>query len=234
MTKPLGILFDDEKHSYDDFGLRIVAINIGFPEVKESKIDIPGADGFLDMTDYFGVRYDSRKLTIECDVEDKGYSRWASIISQISNYIHGKRRKIVLDWDSGYYYLGRGSCEYDKDNRVYSGITLVFDCQPYKYELTASDDDWLWDPFDFEEGIIRDYKDLSVDGTLTLPVIGSPMWIVPRITVSSDMQVEYEGVTYQLKAGENYLPDIEIKDGEHVMIFRGKGTVTVSYRGGSL
>lgn len=43
--KYLGITFDEEKHTYDDFGLRIKSINIGFPSVKESKIDIPGADG---------------------------------------------------------------------------------------------------------------------------------------------------------------------------------------------
>lgn len=231
---PLGIMFDDEKHTYDDFGLRITTINIGFPSAKTSKIDIPGADGYLDMTDYFGTRYDTRKLTIECDVEDKNYYNWAGQMSQISNYLHGKRRKIVLDWDNGFYYLGRGSCEYDKDNRVYSEITLKFECDPYKYDLTATDEDWLWDPFDFEEGVIREYGNQAVDGTLALTVVGSPMPVVPKIIVSADMQVAFGGESYRLKSGENYLPDIEIKEGEHVLIFTGHGTVTVSYRGGSL
>lgn len=231
---PLGIMFDDEKHTYDDFGLRITAINIGFPSAKTSKIDIPGADGYLDMTDYFGTRYDTRKLTIECDVEDKNYYNWAGRMSQISNYLHGKRRKIVLDWDNGFYYLGRGSCEYDKDNRVYSEITLKFECDPYKYDLTATDEDWLWDPFDFDEGVIREYGNQTVDGALVLTVVGSPMPVVPKIIVSADMQVEFGGELYRLKAGENYLPDIEIKEGEHVLTFTGHGTVTVSYRGGSL
>lgn len=231
---PLGIMFDDEKHTYDDFGLRITTINIGFPSAKTSKIDIPGADGYLDMTDYFGTRYDTRKLTIECDVEDKNYYNWAGRMSQISNYLHGKRRKIVLDWDNGFYYLGRGSCEYDKDNRVYSEITLKFECDPYKYDLTATDEDWLWDPFDFEEGVIREYGNQAVDGTLALTVVGSPMPVVPKIIVSADMQVLFGGESYRLKAGENYLPDIEIKEGEHVLTFTGHGTVTVSYRGGSL
>ena len=231
---PLGIMFDDEKHTYDDFGLRITTINIGFPSAKTSKIDIPGADGYLDMTDYFGTRYDTRKLTIECDVEDQNYYNWAGLMSQISNYLHGKRRKIVLDWDNGFYYLGRGSCEYDKDNRVYSEITLKFECDPYKYDLTATDEDWLWDPFDFEEGVIREYGNQAVDGTLALTVVGSPMPVVPKIIVSADMQVLFGGESYRLKAGENYLPDIEIKEGEHVLTFTGHGTVTVSYRGGSL
>lgn len=231
---PLGIVFDDEKHTYDDFRLRIKAINIGFPNVKESKIKIPGADGYLDMTDYFGTRYDTRKMVIECEAEDRNYYNWAGIMSQLSNYLHGKKRKIVLDWDNGFYYLGRGSCKYEKDNRVYSGVTLTFQCDPYKYDLTASDEDWLWDPFSFEGGVIREYGHLAVNGMLALTVIGSCMPVVPKIFVSADMTVEFEGITYQLRAGENYLPDIEIKEGEQFILFRGTGTVTISYRGGSL
>lgn len=230
----LGITFDGEKHTYDDFGLRIKSINIGFPSVKDGKIDIPGADGYLDMTDYFGTRYENRKITVECDMEDKGYYDWAGRMSQLSNYLHGKKRKIVLDWDSGFYYMGRGECDYEKKNRAYSLMTLEFDCDPYKYELTATDEDWLWDPFDFVEGVIKEYGNLAVAGRLELTVIGSPMPVVPKITVSADMQMGFEGESYDLKAGENYIPDIEIKAGEHMMVFTGNGTVTVSYRGGSL
>lgn len=234
---PLGILIEDEnatKHSYDDFGLRIRSVHIGTPQVKENLIEIPGADGYLDMTDYFGTRYENRELTIECDMEDRGYYNWAGAVSQISNYLHGKKRKLILDWDNGYYYMGRGSCEFTKENRPYSRITLTFECEPYKYELTASDEDWLWDPFDFEEGVIRDYKDLQVKGRLEQLVVGSPMPSVPKIIVSTDMTVEFEGEQYTLKTGENYLPDIEIKEGEHTITFIGSGTATISYRGGSL
>lgn len=230
----LGISFDEEKHTRDDFGLRIKSVNIGVPSVKGSKIEIPGADGFLDMTDYFGTRYENRKITIECDMEDRNYYDWAGNMSQLSNYLHGKKRKIILDWDNGFYYLGRGDCEFEKKNRVYSLITLKFDCDPYKYELTATDEEWLWDPFDFEEGVIKEYGNLTVEGSLSLTVIGSPMPVVPEITVSSGMRVEFEGEEFVLKPGKNYLPDIEIKNGEHVLNFTGNGTVTVSYRGGSL
>ncbi|MEG1294554.1 MAG: phage tail family protein [Clostridium sp.] len=132
---PYGIRFDNEKHTYTDFGLRIKSINIDMPDVKLNRIELPGSDGCLDMTDYFGTKYENRKITVTCDQEDRSYERWTSAISRMSNYLHGKKRKLVLDWDSGYYYVGRGKCEYDKDNRIYSEITLVFDCEPYKYEL---------------------------------------------------------------------------------------------------
>lgn len=231
---PYGILFDDEKHTYTDFGLRIKSINIGLPDVKKNRLDLPGADGYVDLTDYFGAKYENRKIKIVCDLEDKTYERWSSAISQISNFLHGKKHRIVLDWDEGYYYVGRGECEYDKDNRVYSEITLTFDCEPYKYELIATDEDWLWDPFDFEAGVIREYGEIVVDGRLDFVALGSPMPVVPEITVTTAMRVIFAGDTYELKPGVNYFPDIEIVEGENQMTFVGIGTVRLSYRGGSL
>lgn len=231
---PLGITFDEELHTYKNFGLRIKSVSIGMPEVKENKIEIPGADGYLDLTDTFGTRYENREIKIECDLEDKSYPNWAAVISSLANYLHGKKRKLVLDWDDGFYYVGRGEIEPEKDNRRYSELKLTFDCEPYKYEFTASDEEWLWDPFDLEDGVIREYANLTVNGSLKLTVIGSPMSTVPKIIASAAMTVEYEGETYQLEAGENYLPEVEITEGEHTMTFTGNGTVSVSYRGGSL
>ena len=230
----LGITFDEEKHTYDDWGLRIKSVNIGLPQAKKNQIEIPGADGYLDMTDYFGTRYENRTIKIECDVEDRSYENWASKISQVSNYLHGKKHNLVLDWDKGYYYTGRGAVKVEKENRPYSMITLEFDCDPYKYEIYDSSGNWLWDPFSFVDGIIRNYGNLEVNGTLELQVIGSAMSIVPEITASTVMTVEYNGETYELFSGLNYLPDLEITEGEHIMTFTGNGTVSVLYRGGSL
>lgn len=230
----LGITFDGEKHTYNDFGLRIKSVNIGLPAVKDNNIEIPGTDGYLDMTDYFGTRYENRTLKIECDVEDRSYENWVSKVSQISNYLHGKKRDLVFDWDPGYYYTGRGAVKVEKDNRTYSTIILEFDCEPYKYEIYDSSGNWLWNPFSFIDGVIRNYGNLEVNGTLELQVIGSAMSVVPEITASAAMNVTYGSETYSLLPGLNYLLDLEITEGEHTMTFTGNGTVSVLYRGGSL
>ena len=105
---------------------------------------------------------------------------------------------------------------------------------PYKYELTASDEDWLWDSFSFEKEVIRDYKELEVNGSLSLNVPGTQRWVIPEITVSAAMTVSYDGKDYELKQGTNKIYDIVIKEGENVLMFTGTGTVTISYRGGIL
>ncbi|MBO7326491.1 MAG: hypothetical protein J6U74_03160, partial [Clostridia bacterium] len=48
-----GIKFGDY-HSYDDFRLILASKEIGAPSVKTRKIEIEGADGDLDLTDFFG------------------------------------------------------------------------------------------------------------------------------------------------------------------------------------
>ena len=111
---------------------------------------------------------------------------------------------------------------------------MTVEADPYKYELTAGDEDWLWDPLDFESGVIREYKDLDVAGEYRLIIDGTEKWIIPEIVVSADMTVAFEGKQYSLKAGNNKVYGIVIKEGENVLTFRGAGTVSVKYRGAIL
>jgi hypothetical protein len=91
---------------------------------------------------------------------------------------------------------------------------------------------WLWDSFSFEDGIIRDYYDISVPGTLT--ITGRRKRVCPKFICSVAMTVSYLGNTYNLAMGENIVPDIFLGEGEHLLAFGGSGTVDVDYRGGSL
>ena len=58
--------------------------------------------------------------------------------------------------------------------------------------------------------------------------------MIPKIVCSAALQVIFVGVAYQLGAGENYITDIIFGDGIYTLTFKGKGIVTVIYRGGSL
>ena len=105
---------------------------------------------------------------------------------------------------------------------------------PYKYELTSSAEDWLWDTLDFETGIIREYSDMIVDGELTVSIEGTPLTVIPVITASNSMKVAFGGQTYDLKAGQNKFYGIKLRKGENTLTFTGNGTVTIDYRGGWL
>ena len=160
--------------------------------------------------------------------------KWPEVFSEILRNFHGREGKLIFDDDPMYYYGGRMTVSEYSRARTLGTFTISVNADPYKYELTASDEDWLWDSFSFEKGVIRDYKELEVNGSLSLNVPGTQRWVIPEITVSAAMTVSYDGKDYELKQGTNKIDDIVIKEWENVLMFTGTGTVTISYRGGIL
>lgn len=223
-----------EKKTYDDWGLKLRSLAIGLPEAKTNTVDIPGADGTMDLTEALGaVRYGNRELEMIFDVIGEP-ERWHSLTSQIANYLHGQRLKVILDSDPSYYYIGRLALESEKSDYLTNQITISGDMDPYKYELLSSLDDWLWDPFSFEAGIIREYKGLNVDGGLTVTIPGTRKEIIPTIIASVAMQVEWKGKRYDVPAGTCKLYAISLVEGDNILKFYGNGTVSIDYRGGIL
>ncbi|MDD3002055.1 MAG: mtfA protein [Candidatus Riflebacteria bacterium] len=231
----LGVLIGD-KHTLKDWNLGWVAINLGFPEAKTYEQDVPGTDGTLDITEAItpDVKFKNRNISLEFETLDEDFCEWGILISDIANYIAGRRFKIILDTDPGFYYIGRLNIDVEKTERANGKLVISGDVDPYKYERYSSLDDWLFDDFNFENGIIREYKDLEVNGTYELFIIGRRKRIIPVIECSAPMSVVYKGVTYSLPKGKSKAFDIYLNDGENVLTFKGKGIVSVEYRGGSL
>lgn len=136
-----GITFTDSNnlqyHTYTRWGLGMTSMDIGLPEVKSHKIDLPGADGVRDMSEIFGrVLYGNRKLVFTFDHEDRNYTTFLTTLTSISECLHGKYMKVVLDLDPDYYYEGRVTVEHTKDDQVYSIVTITVDAQPYKTRIS--------------------------------------------------------------------------------------------------
>lgn len=236
MGKVLGVQIGD-KHTLKDWNLGWTSINLGFPEAKTYEQEIPGADGSLDLTDAIcagDVKYKNRSLSLEFEAPDRDFFEWASLTSEIANYLVGKRLKIILDTDPDYYYIGRLKLDTEKTDRELSVITLSGDVDPYKLELHSGAEDWLWDSFSFETGIVREYKDIKVNGEYELNIIGRRKRVIPTFICSEPTEVEYLGKTYSLSTGKSKVFDIWTTEGDNILKLRGNGIVTIDYRGGSL
>lgn len=106
---------------------------------------------------------------------------------------------------------------------------------PYKFEMTSSAEDWLFDPFSFPDGVIRTAKDLRVDGELVVTIPPTVRPCIPVFTPTQDMIVECESWKYQLKKDMPLeVPYIILHDKETRLTFTGHGWVTIDYRGGKL
>lgn len=234
-----GVTFGT-KHSYRDWGLLLKSRPvISPPSPKTVYVDIPGSDGVIDLTESLtgDVKFDNRTIKCEFVVLD-ARNRWSDIYSEIMDYLHGQRMKVRLDEDPTYYYEGRLQVNEWKSDKVTSTITIEGDVEPYKMEMFSSLEDWEWDSFNFETGIIRDYKEIRVDESLTFTIEGRRRSVVPSFTVVSDdgsgLQVRFNGTTYDLPDGTSRVLNIVIKNGTNTLYFTGNGTVSIDYRGGRL
>lgn len=210
-----GITFGNY-HSYNDFSLILKSKEIGSQEVKEKKIDIEGADGFLDFTDIYGEpKYGNvqHKFNFSTIVPQ---SEFLSLYSTVKNAIHGKKLRVILDDDPLFFYVGRCFVSKFTDEKNVGIISIETDCEPWKYkqDVTA--------------------VQFDVDGSLTVTLQNSRKRVVPLITTFSDMSFTFDGVTYSHEAGVFEIPEIELKEGENEITINGTGNVRFTYQEGEL
>ena len=203
------------------------------PEVKTNYIDLPSSHGQLDYTTYLLAEtpYGQRTGAWEFVVRP-GHS-WASVYSSLMNYLHGVKHRVVLEDDDRYMYIGRLSVNQWKSDRNYSLITIDYNLDPFKYTITASNDtEWLWDEmFTYP---IR-YGTFTVSGTKHRNLVNDgTMPAIPTFDCSAQMTVEFGDYTCTLMKGLNYNANLALQPGDNYMVFRGHGTVNVSYREASL
>lgn len=231
-----GVTIGD-KHTYRDFGLILKSLpKIESAKVKVTEVDIPGADGNLDLStalNGYEVYY-NRTIIFEFNIKLMDKKFYYRKYSELANYIHGRKYKIVIDDDMSYYWYGRVSLSDMEMSYNVGVLSITAYVEPYKMEVTSTSEDWVWDIFDFEQGIIREYFDLKVDEELEVNVVGSRKPTIPTIETTDDMILEFDGEQYQLEKGTNKVVNVELMDNEYTLKLIGTGEVTIDYRGGSL
>ena len=169
---------------------------------------------------------------------DGDYETFAQASTEIAMWMHGKKIKVIPDNDLGYYYVCRMEVDLKKSNPVLSILTLTGTAEPFKYDLIASDEDWLWDPFDFETGIIREYMNLVInDANRSITILGAGKPAVPEfiVTESSNLAVIYMGKSYNMFLPGTYrFPAIRIGEQDVTLQFSGAGRLSIRYRGAYL
>lgn len=110
---------------------------INAPKMKTTIVDIPGADGQIDLSTVVSGKpvYNNRTGTIEFMVQN-GFKWWADMFSLIMNALNGKTMKMVLDNDPEWYYEGLITIDNWKTGDHYSTITISYDVAPYKRKLS--------------------------------------------------------------------------------------------------
>ena len=213
-----GITFGNH-HSYNDLKLILESKEIGSPEVKVRKIDIEGADGSLDYTDFFGEpKYEdvTHKFNFSTIVPQ---AQFLSLFSTVKNAMHGKKMRIILDDDPLFFYMGRIKVlPFSKEKNI-GKISIECDCEPYKYKLAKT------------------VVSVAVNGTQTINLTNGRKRAVPEVTIAADSSLNIVFQTsniWDLGSGSYTLPELELVEGENAVTVTGTGTITFAWQEGNL
>ena len=206
-------------HSYDDLQLILSQKTIGTPSPKTETIDIPGGDGVLDLTEFFGeVKYNNRTLTFEFSTIVPP-AQFMELFKRVQNALHGKKMNIILTEDPEWYYIGRISVSEWKADRNIGKLTIDCDCEPFKYKLDKT------------------MVQATVSNTEIVTLTNSRKRAVPEVKIESTggIQIVYQGSNiWDLGSGSYTLPELELVEGENTVTLSGTGTITFTWQEASL
>lgn len=223
------------------------------PEPKTFSVDLPGANGELDLTTVLTdgeVKFSNRTGDINFIVwNDKPYE-WYELYSEISNAINGQYGTLCLvDDDSENHYEGRFKVTGWTSGSNYSSITIEYNLKPFKYSnssitllLTAtgsSSSNGTW-------GHVYIGRESDTPSGFTYggaaPV--TPTITVTNYTVGNTLSLQYGGTVF------NFSEYITSNSSSRVFKFSGfrftksqtgnsfvlygSGAISISWTGGSL
>ena len=214
-----GVTFG-KYHSYRDLKLLLQpGKEIGSPDVKQNKVAVDGADGFIDYTEYFGEpKYDNVPLKFPfATIVPK--SEFLAHYSIVKNALHGKKMRIILDDEPTSFYVGRVYVGKFTNEKNIGIITIECDCEPYKYFLA------------------RTIVSRAIDGAETVILTNARKRAVPevRIVTEGTMNIRYQdNLIWDLGPGSYTLPELELAEGDNAVSVTGTGTIAFEWQEGSL
>ena len=212
-----GISFDG-LHSYRDFRLVLAPKEIGSPQVKRYQIEVPGADGMLDMTDFFGdAKYENVTHTFEFSLPVP-QTELLYTYQSIKNAIHGKKMRIILDDDPLFYHVGRCEVSPLTQEKTIGKLSITCDCEPYKLKL--------------QKTVFK----IDVDGEFVTTIPNSRKRVVPEVQIETagSIRIVYQNNIWDLGSGSYTLPELELAEGNNEVSVTGTGSVTFTYQEGAL
>ena len=212
-----GVSFN-EIHSYRDLNLILSRVEVAPAAPKTNYVDIPGADGSLDLSEALGeVKFSDRTIKLTFTMNpggDLSEAAWEAKKTQVSNRLNGLSCKITLDKDPGYYWQGRATVdEYQSTKRLRQFVVSAV-VRPYKLKQKVT--------------VVS--TAISSDGT-TVTLKNSRRPVCPTVSCTNDnTKVVFDGATYVFSQGEHKNLGVHLVEGDNKATVSGVGTITFTYQ----
>lgn len=211
------VIFNDIKSAYNEWNIVLTKTEIPLPVPKTSTVDIKGADGLLDLSEVLtgDILYNNRQIKLTFEMMDD--TDFYELITNISNYLHGRIVTVRLTKDDMYYYRGRASINEWECVKRKGIIVITVDCEPFKYALHET---------------VRTINVSNLTKTITLP--NSRKRVCPILDVTGTVKLILEDTEYDLTEGKQQLINFMLVEGDNIVKISGNGTVVITYRQGAL
>lgn len=211
-------VFFDKVASYGDWGIYLSSLDIGDAPAKENYIPIPSGDGSIDLTEALTgeVSYENRSFEAVFTIKPPR-SNWNHIVQTIRAFLNGRKRMIRVSEDGEYYLIGRCATSFKTDGAV-AFLTVKATCEPYMYKNSVTSHNLT----------------IGAAGSITFSCKNSRKRVIPKITVSNNAMIEFNGVSIAVTSGTFRYTNIVFVEGYNELKVTGAtGTkITIEYQEG--
>lgn len=168
------------------------------PEPKTYKVDIPGGNGEIDLTEsVFGdVVYNNRNQTFTFYVIKPDSFEYVK--TRVSNFLHGKEFEYKMTMDPLYTYRGRFTISGYEHQMYEIGVAGIINVN-----ISAN-------PYKYKDPIIKSFNAIS---GIQVGFDSGRKHVCPTIEVENPCTVIFEGKKYELEPGAWKINDIMFKNG---------------------
>lgn len=208
----------NDSNTLDDYGLCLLSdMKISAPERKTNYVDIPGANGSLDLSNYPQGRpvYKNRSISFNLFRATDELTLDA-IRTELRQLYHGKTVQLVLPNDPDHYYKGVMHIG-DAGGYHSCRIPVSMTAEPYKYEPEVTE------------------VTVAVSGSKTVTLANEFMPVCPSITTTGEITLAFGSSSVSISAGSNIIiPSFILEAGNNTVTITGTATVTFAYQEGTL
>lgn len=210
-----GMFVDGESLQADGWFMKWRKLAAPIP--KTDYTSVYGRDSSIDLTEASGdVFYEDR--TVNLDMVYIG-DDWNAAYSNLLNKIHGKKCMVQFTNDPYWYWSARlVANEFSHKSRSLSMNGVAF---PYKLSI-------------LEKSYQASVSGATEQTATVLQLEGSRMRVSPKVVVTGEVTLKWGSTTKTISAGTYYVRGLKVGlEGVTLKVY-GTGTVTITYREGSL
>ncbi|WP_349817963.1 MULTISPECIES: phage tail domain-containing protein [Clostridium] len=217
----------DNKHSYNDFGIKILSRSISIPSKRKIKDTVPFMNGSYDFSLLYGEQtYDEREITYTFSLPKKDKVKLNMLKIKIIEWLYdGIQSKLYDDQIPGFYFLAECTgIDYDESFYNYAQLTVSFTAYPFKIS-TLQDGHDIWNEFNFELDIGQNTKFNVIENESITLYNNSAVGVYPTIICDNNFEIIKNNITYRFVPGEMKSFDFKLDKGENNLLLKGNGTI---------